>query len=75
MKLLLLEVETEECLTEINMEEIGDVRLEIWDWRCEVWGLKQNLSQYSIRNTHYSKSVIWGMRSEAWSMKKAVNLN
>jgi hypothetical protein len=29
MKLLLLEVETEECLTEINMEEIGDVRLEI----------------------------------------------
>jgi hypothetical protein len=29
MKLLLLEVETEECLTEINMEEIGDVRLEM----------------------------------------------
>jgi hypothetical protein len=36
MKLLLLEVETEECLTEINMEEIGDVRLEIGGMRSEV---------------------------------------
>lgn len=29
MKLLLLAVETEECLTEINIEEIGDMRCEI----------------------------------------------
>jgi len=33
MKLLLLVVETEECLTEINIEQIWDMRWEIWSLR------------------------------------------
>ena len=42
--------------------------------RYEVWGLKQNLSQYSILKISYQLSVVWGLKHEAWSMKKAVNL-